>query len=220
MRDMKASYDTVRRLLVHGIEKGMNESHRQETKNALLTYLKATKSIADAYFHRIPSAEEYCKKRTFETDALAKIISRIDWKVASAGKSVGENNREIKFSLTGIINFDRNAKEVWIPWHRFIAGIVMDLLRNAVYAKERIGDPWKPTQNEHADLWVRVDYEEKLLKMTLANASKDGLSDVFPKLKKHRWSHLEDLGGKIETVELHKDMLGVQVKIPYAAYLG
>lgn len=39
-------------------------------------------------------------------------------------------------------------------------------------------------------------------------------------MKKQRWTYLIDLGGEIKTIALSRDIIGVQVKIPYAAYLG
>jgi hypothetical protein len=213
IQEMERYDNTARRLLSQKTETERVVNWRQETKTALFSYLKSMKALAGAYFNIIPSAKEYHRDRTFETVALDKIIRRINWEKASAGKSVESVMREIKLSHAGEINFDCNAGEVWIPWHRFICGIVMDLLRNAVYAKGQIIDPWNSMENRVADIWVRVDYEKKFLKLNLANG-------IFSCLKQHRWSYLKDFGGSVEFLPLsQKDILGMCIQIPYAAYL-
>lgn len=134
LNDMKTSYDNARQKLVEGIEKGKDEKWYLDTKSILLDFLANMKALAEFFFHRIPLAEEYYKDKTFETNVLSQTINRIDWEYASAGKSVCKDKRIIKFDLSGKTAFDCNAKEVWIPWHRFIARIVENLLKNAVYA--------------------------------------------------------------------------------------
>ncbi len=220
LNDIKTSYGNARQKLVEGIEKGKDETWHQDTKSILLDFLDNMKALAEFFFHRIPLAEEYYKDKTFETNVLSQTINRIDWEEACAGKSVCKDKRIIKFDLLGEIDFDCNAKEVWIPWHRFIARIVVNLLKNAVYAQNKITNPWNSFENELADLWVHVDYRNELLELTLANASTCDHKDIFSKMKKKRWTYLIDLGGEINTIALSENIIGIQVKIPYAAYLG
>lgn len=220
LNNTKISCNKARQKLVEGIEKGKDETWRQDTKSILLDFLANMKALAAFFFHRIPLADEYYKDKTFETNVLSQTINRIDWEKASAGKPVYKDKRIIKFDLLGKIDFDCNAKEVWIPWHRYIAGIVVNLLKNAVYAQNKITNPWNSYGNELADIWVHVDYRKELLELTLANASTCDHKYIFSKMKKQRWTYLIDLGGEINTIALPKNIIGIQVKIPYAAYLG
>lgn len=225
MDAMKVHAGTVRGLLTQRISECVTDGWRQNTRQAMDDYIAAMKSLVDAYFHRIPSTKEYWREQTFETKALTQVIRRIDWKKASSSKScnskeLGMRDRAVRISHAGEINFDSDTGEVWIMWHRFIAGIVLDLLRNAVYSCDAIHDPWDPGRPEKADLWIRVDYEKEYVDLILANASHDKSEHVFSKLKKHRWSHLMDLGGRITYEEIPKeDVVGIRVRIPYAAYL-
>ncbi|MCL5238086.1 MAG: phosphoribosyltransferase [Nitrospirae bacterium] len=222
---MKKNAEMVRELITRSSSDRLQAGWRENTKHALETYVASMKAVADAFFHRIPLTKEYWRDRTFETKALTQIIKRIEWKGASDGKVCNGNfvesrKRSIKFSLSGALNFDSSSGEVWITWHRGIAGIVLDLLRNAVYSTSVIIDPWDPGRQEYADLWVRVDYETKAVTMIFTNASACNSTTVLPKLKKHRWSHLTAIGGSVEPIDLTDKILGIRISIPYAAYLG
>jgi hypothetical protein len=193
----------------------------------LKKYLENMKIVADGYFHRIPSAEEYWRNRTFETKELSHILEwKIDWERACSnkkisGKPIGTYIRTIKFSPAGRINFDSNTGEVWIPWHRGIAAIVRDLLQNAVYANSTIHDPWNPGRNEFAHLWLLANYEKNHVELRLANGSTSDSSMVYQKLKKYRWSYLTELGGSIETADVpQKGMVEIRMRIPYAGSLA
>lgn len=227
--EMKQVADAAKELLQQYLSSNtpnIDASWRANTKCTLEKYLIAMKYVVEAYFHLIPDAKEYHKERTFETVALRRITdNRIDWKQASDGKtcngnSVEKHERTIRFSNTGKIYFDSGAGEIWITWHRRIAGIVLDLLRNAVYAHSKISDPWDSGRNECADLWVRVDYKKEYLALTLVNASPCNSNEVFTMLKKDRWSYLKELGGLVEPAEVSQEGLaGISVIIPYAGYL-
>ena len=223
---MKSAAEEARDLLSQRISKGVLNGWNQKAKDALEKYVNEMKHVANGYFHLIPSAQNYWKERTFETKALSKVIDRIDWKKASENKlcdgcRVEERERKIEFSQTGIIDFDSNAREVWIVWHRGIAAIIRDLLQNAVYAGGEIMDPWDSKQDMSADMWVRVNYEKKFVDLTLANSVKCNPTGIYKKLKNDRWSYLVELGGTVKGVEIERENIaGLQVKIPYAAYLG
>jgi hypothetical protein len=229
---IKESAKTVIDYLSKGISGDLPNRWHQETKQALEAYIINMNSIAEAFFHRIPSTEKYWREKTFQENAVSLLINRINWENASSGKkfnseTLSNHSRVIKFSPTGEINFDSNAGEVWIVWHRFISGIVLDLMRNAVYAQKPIPDPWdlnQSDQSEKADLWMRIDYQNEFVDITLVNSSKSSSETVFHKLKKKdRWSHLIELGGNILPAELparaKEGKAGVRVRIPYAAYL-
>jgi hypothetical protein len=222
---MTACANAARDILSRGFPAVLPPGWRQNAKSALEEYVTAVKSIADAFFHRIPLAYEYWEGRTFETIALKQIISRIDWKKASgeksyAGKTLDTGDRTIELSLAGKINFDSNAGEIWIAWHRPITGILLDLLRNAVYAPVPIPDPWDMLQQKQAHMWLRVDYGKESADLIMANAAPCDPNHIFPTLKEHRWSPLFDIGGTVEPVEMQQGTFGVRVRIPYAAYLG
>jgi len=220
MLEMQNLERRVRSILSQEMHESVESSWRHEVKTALLAYLESTKSLAESCFHRIPSAKVYYKDRTFETKALYRIICRIDWNMASDEKEVEKRDRTIDFSLSGVLDFDPNAEEVWIPWHRDVAEIVTDLLRNAVYSKRLITDPWFCQASKSADMWVRVDYRNRFVEMTLANASNWDANELSSRLKEYRWSSLLDIGGKVEPVRLSQnDLIGVRVKLPYAAYM-
>jgi hypothetical protein len=220
MAAMKAAEEDVRCLISQGILGRIPDGLNKKAKIALEKYIIEMKSLADGCFHRIPSAQDYWKDRSFETNALSVIIDRIDWKRASNGKTVDARDRIVQFSQAGEISFDSNAVEIWIVWHRGIAGIVRDLLQNAVYADSQISDPWDSGQKVLSDLWVRVDYGKESAELILANAAKDSCSVIYEKLKKHRWSYLTEMGGIVDIAEVQQEnVAGVRVRIPYAAYL-
>jgi len=202
-----------------------SSSDRESIRVALGNYLDAIRIVASAYFYRVRSAADYYKNRGFETGALTQIIDRIDWRRASsgkesvAGKLVGDHDRVIRISATGEIDFDSNAGEVWIAWHQGIPGIVQDLMRNAVYATTQIDDPWDTADEKKADMWVRVDYGKKYVNLTLANACSMTSIDLRQVLKAHRWHFIIDIGGNVDPVEVDANVMGVLMRIPYAAYL-
>ena len=215
----------IKKLINAKLKNHSIDNWKHLTKEALGEYIIAMKMIAEAFFHRIPSAKEYYKNRTFESDSLTQIIDRIDWEKASAnkfinGKPVSNENRIIEFSNAGGLNFERHSEEVWIPWHRFIAGIVMDLFRNTVYASDQIQDPWDGTNNSSAHLWIKVDYLPKNIEISLINKSYYNSEKIFSKLKTHRWIYLKELGGLIEPVASQdSNLICLKIIIPYAAHL-
>lgn len=228
-QEMKKCADAVRNLLTQKIIGNESAEWREATTSALEKYINAMKSVADAYFYRIPSTQNYHRERTFETREIEQVKKTINWSMASEGKKmcngtpVSMNDRIIYVSLTGTIDFDSNAGEVWIVWHRGIFGIVLDLLRNAVYADVQIPDPWDSGRKESADIWVRVDYERESVALTLASASISDTKTVFQELEKnkHRWSELTNIGGRVEPVDVPlKNTVGVRVRIPYAGFLN
>lgn len=221
---MKKAAESARRVLDDQHVDYSTENRAQGIRDALESYVDAMKDVANAYFHRIPSASAYRKSRTFETEINAP--KPIDWKRACTGKRTFDNqpvethDRVIKISITGEDRFNNMAGEVWIAWYQGIPGIVLDLMRNAVYATTPIVDPWDRTSNDKADMWVRVDYGQKYVDLILANASHISSTMLFQKLKAHRWSPLADVGGSVEPVDLASNTVGVRVRIPYAAYLN
>lgn len=217
---MQTDSEVSRCLLTSKLSQGISEGWVGKTKSALETYIETIKSIADAYFHRVLSTQDYWRVRTFETKELIPIISTIKWESACESKSVESRNRLVKISHTGEIGFDCNSGEVWIPWHRGIAAIVLDLLRNAVYSNGQIPDPWYADQQDKADLWVRVNYGKEGIELILANASKYGHQEIFSNLKKHRWFPLLELGGRVDSKDIAQNVVGIRVSIPYAAYLN
>lgn len=199
-------------------------SRVQGIRDTLANYIDAMKDVANAYFHRIPSTHDYRKSRSFEAEI--NVPRSIDWKRASDKKvtmdrqPVDTHERVIKISATGKDSFNSMAGEVWIAWYHGIPGIVLDLMRNAVYATTQIADPWDQLSNDMADMWVRVDYGQKYVDLILANASNISSSVLFPKLKAHRWSPLVNVGGSVEPVDLVSNRVCIRVRIPYAAYLN
>ena len=222
---MEISARKLQKLLSDFLNNTLISNWKDEVKNALQSFIVDIKKVSDSFFHRIPSTKEYYKNRTFETIALSQIIHRIDWIKSSFGKTCNGkplrgDNRIIKFSLAGELNFENNAEEVWIPWHRLIAGILIDLFRNTVYATKMIHDPWDEGEKDFADLWLKVDYQKKQLVISMANCSTCGSIETYSNLKKHRWTHLEEVGGKIEPlVELSSPLTGLTIIIPYVAHL-
>src|SRR6185369_1570703 len=173
---MNKAAETVRELLAQKLKGAKSDDWRENAQKALEDYITSVKFVADAYFYRIPSAENYCNERVFETKALYEVINKIVWKRASdrklrEGKPIDTHVRIVKVSMAGVINFDNKAGEIWIAWHHGIYSIVLDLLRNAVYATSQIADPWDTTQQDKADLWIKVDYDKESVILTLANAS-------------------------------------------------
>jgi len=201
-------------------------SERESIRVALGTYLDAIGKVASAYFYRIHSAADYYKNRGFETGTLTQIIGQIEWgrasngKKSGAGKPVGNHDRVIRISVTGEIDFDSNAEEVWIAWHQGIPGIVLDLMRNAVYASSQIVDPWDSSNEGKADMWVRVDYGKKFVDLTLANAGSIKPDDLLQASKSHRWPPIKEIGGSVDPVDVDINVVGVRIRIPYAAYLN
>lgn len=225
---MSKAADEVKCLLHKKLSNLVFEGWRQSTKDALETYMVNMKSVADDYFHRIPSVQEYWCTMSFETNALSYIINSIDWKMASSdkycdGNKVSERKRKIEITHSNVIGFDSNAVEIWIPWHHGITHIVGDLLQNAVYSKNEIHDPWSRVPDILADLWIRVDYNKESLLLIMANASSCTSDAVYENLqkKKHRWTYLMELGGGIEPVNIPQQYVaGIQLRIPYAGYAG
>jgi len=193
---------------------------------ALENYLAAVKIVASAYFHQIHSAPDYYRNRTFETVVLRKIISDVDWTKASEGKSssagdpIENYRRVIQLSSAGDLDFDCNAGEIWITWYHGIPGVLLDLMRNAVYAAEQIADPWDPASEELADMWIRVDYRKKCVELTLANASGIDVNCLGADLKSHRWFQIVEIGGTVSTMSIKRNVVALRVSIPYAAYLS
>ena len=193
---------------------------RENTKTSLMGYTEAIKSVAEAFFHRIPSTQNYWRGRTFETSELNRIKNRIDWKRACEGKDVETRARKIELSQSGDMSFNVEDGEIWIAWHRGIHGIIQDLFRNAVYSSGKLLDPWSAVTDEMADMWVRVDYFADHVGLTLANQSQLPQEVIFDSLKKYRWPALTELGGDVSPVEnIGGNIFGVIVRIPYAAYL-
>jgi hypothetical protein len=199
-----------------------------EVRLALQQYLSAIRVVASAYFYQIPSAADYYRDPGFESVLMEKIIKRVKWKDASEGKQtatgepLGNHDRVVRISTTGDFGFDCNASEVWIAWLQGIPGVLVDLIRNAVYAAKQIPDPWDSTSasQEHADMWIRVDYRKKWVELTLANACRLDIETLEKALKTHRWYHITDIGGNVCPKELATNVVALQVRIPYAAYLN
>lgn len=210
---------------VSGLLKDYSDDKAARIVDELDRYLKETRSLAAAYFHCIGPVENYCERRSFEKEVLSKIIEGIDWKRASArkwthvGSPIGSHKREVRVTPTGRINFGPKAIEVWIAWYQGIPGIVLDLIRNAVYASQAIADPWNPTSNELADMWIRIDYDPREISLTLINKSDVTETGMGLHLNAERWSALKGIGGAVEPIEVEHGMIGMRVRIPYAAYL-
>jgi len=102
----------------------------------------------------------------------------------------------ISISVAGTVDFDENAGEVWIAWCQGIPEIVLDLIRNAVYASNTLPDPWNSMSKEKADMWLRVDYSRKYVLLTLANACHLKHNELRSSLKAYRWQALTDLEAK------------------------
>lgn len=197
-----------------------------DVKLALKLYLMAVRVVASAYFYQIPSAADYYREPKFEAVLLEKIIKRMKWKDASEGKHtatgepLGNHDRVVRISTTGDFGFDCNASEIWIAWHQGIPGVLVDLIRNAVYAAEQIPDPWDHASQEKAEMWIRVDYRKRWVELTLANACRLDVETLGKALKTHRWYHITDIGGNVFPKELSTNVVALQVCIPYAAYLN
>lgn len=198
-----------------------------EVKSALEQYLAAVKVVTSAYFFQIHSAPNYYRELGFEALLQEKIINRVDWNRASKDKKSTEGtalstyNRVIRISPTGEFGFDRNAGEVWIAWHQGIPGVLIDLVRNAVYAYETISDPWDPTSKQKADMWIRVDYRQKCVELRLSNACLHDIEQLDSSLKKYRWHPITEIGGKVDVCQQDgtNNVVTMLVSIPYAAYL-
>jgi len=191
---------------------------RINTERCLKDYIMVMKKVADAYFHRIPSATDYWRNTSF-SETIMQIIKQINWEKASNKKGVERRDRQIKISTAGQYNFDPSAGEVWVCWIHGIPGIVKDLCRNAVYADKQCKDPWSSAQmDESADLWIRIDFEKEGMNVILANSVNGNTSQIFQKLK-YRWSYLENIGGGIVQEEVSDSVFAVQVRIPYAGHL-
>jgi hypothetical protein len=199
-------------------------SCRDAIKN-ILSYLDIIKLIADGYFYRIVSPCAYIDNLGFEKEVLEKIIEKIDWARAAAGKEnldsirPDEKKRVVRISSNGCMAFDKNAREVWIPWFRGIPGIVLDLMRNAIYSSCKIKDPRFENDDLRADMWVFVDYNQCGVDIILANGCSCRSREIFSKLKKHRWSTLIEIGGSVEEYLINEKTFGVKVNLPYAAYM-
>ena len=215
----------VARRVLERQQTSSSPSHRRSIRAVLNIYLDTVRAVASAYFYRIHSAADYYKERGFEARALADLNARISWKRASDGKKledgmpVRDHDRVVRISATGDLNFDSNAAEVWIAWHQGIPGIVLDLVRNAVYSTASIPDPWDPGNADNADMWIRCDYGERFVTLTLANACSIAPLSLFQKLQTHRWAAISEIGGSVDIIEVDNHVPGVRVHIPYAAYL-
>lgn len=193
---------------------------------ALENYLAAVKAVASAYFHQIHSAPDYYRNHNFETVVLNKIITGIEWERASKGKFSAAGNplachrRIVQISPFGDLDFDCNAGEIWITWYQGIPGILLDLVRNAVYATEQITDPWDPASEDKADMWIRVDYRKKCVELTLANACSLDANSLGDILKSHRWYQIAEIGGSVSPLAINTNVVALRVSIPYAAYLS
>lgn len=216
----------VARLQLERKKNARTSVHRRSIRFVLNCYLEAIRTIADAYFYRVRSATEYYKIRELEFGVLSRIIDRIDWKRASNNKTaasgvpLNDRDRVIYVSASGNIDFDSNAGEVWIPWYQGIPGVLLDLMRNAAYATQQITDPWNSLNTDKADMWIRVDYGKKSVDITLANACNIVADDCRRALKTHRWIPITDIGGDVDPIDIAANVLGVRVRIPYAAYLN
>jgi hypothetical protein len=231
-KDASGEYDTkllelaeatrkARSALREWLDGKTDSRSRDECKSSLEGVLHTMRALAGSVFHCIPSVVDYYSKRTFISNALMAVIDRVNWKQAFEGKEVEAGDRSIRVSSAGESSFEKGAGEVWIAWNRSHFGIVLDLLKNAVYAANLVSDPWCSEQLELANLWLRVDYGEHAVDVTLANSVNDREAPVFDKLKKkeHRWEGLTTLGGSIEPVDMGSKMFAIRIRIPYAAYL-
>jgi hypothetical protein len=197
-------------------------------EEALEKYLAAVRIVASAYCYQISYAPDYYRKLGFEKMLQEKVISRVIWSKASSNKVSGKgtplapNERVVRISTAKDIDFDRNALEIWIAWYQGIPGVILDLVRNAVYATEQITDPWDSSSQYKADMWIRVDYFQKHVELKLANASQCNADEIDRILKKYRWRPFSEVGGRVRVRDLKEDanVVVIQVSIPYAAYLN
>lgn len=235
-KDTRAVYETLTKDWKNKSEHAMDLLRRvrhapgtasaDEVKSALEQYLTAVRAVASAYFHQISSAADYYRQPGFEAILNERIIKSVNWNRASEGKhsvagdSLANRDRVVRISSTGDFGFDCNAGEIWIAWHQGIPGVLVDLIRNAVYATEQISDPWDSVSPEKADMWIRVDYRKKCVELTFANACSLDVEALGEALKTHRWYHITEIGGKVSPQALATNVVALQVNIPYAAYLN
>ena len=85
---------------------------------------------------------------------------------------------------------------------------------------EQIPDPWNSENTDKADMWIRVDYEKTHVAITLANACMIEAKECRRALKTHRWIPITDIGGEGDPIDIASNLFGMQVRIPYAAYLN
>lgn len=204
---------------------GASAENRACAREALTHYLEAVRAVTASCFYRISSAPDYFRSSGFENDVLRKqIIENIDWSKASSGKTlhggtpIEARKRVVNISSAGAMEFDMSASEVWVAWCQGIPGIVVDLIRNAVYAPYKLVDPWSNISHEKADMWLRVDYCPQYLELKLANACELSAAFVKPRLK-DRWQPLLDVGGEVDVGDMNPDVLAIRLRIPYAPYL-
>lgn len=197
-----------------------------EVSLALETYLGTVRTVASAYFHQIPSAPEYYRSHNFTAVVQEKIINKVNWEHARKSKCLPERRssddgkRVVRISPIGDLDFDCNAGEIWITWFQGIPGVLLDLVRNAVYATEQIADPWNPASEGKADMWIRVDYRKECVELKLANACNLDANCLREALKTHRWYHITEIGGAVSTLAINTNVVALRVIIPYAAYLS
>jgi len=191
---------------------------------ALKHYISEMGSLAECYFHRIPSTQEYYRNNTFETSALSNIIISLGWGTKDASPKPDNThgqNRVVVFSAASIIGFKRDSGEVWIAWNRCIEGIVSDLIGNARHVKDQILDPWDVTCQDMAHMWILLRYRETSVEIDLANASALNPDQLRTELEDKSWrfSPLRELGGDIACSSPKPGIVSICVRIPYAGYL-
>jgi hypothetical protein len=219
------SAKSVRNLLSEEVSGKKEVGWAQETLKRLKELVNAVDGIADGYFFRINSVADYYDfwQATFENRILRPLIDGIDWMEICRGKNVRTREYVIHISKRGKKLSPEYATCVWIVWTQTIATIVYDLLVNAVYAKAPIRDPDSIGENNVADMWLLIDYDQKGIHLSFANQTNRDRREVFTELAgKRRWEDLRELGGKVELDESDRanpQFFRLRLSIPYAAYL-
>jgi hypothetical protein len=197
-------------------------------KDSLGEVINKLHSIADCYFHRMDSKQE------FGGNSFIKSVENLWGDKEISWDDVWKNKEHISRFIPGIkLSADSGlgadfggARWIWIPWHKYIVNLIRDLLINVIYRNKPITDPWQG-DNSEADMWVHVKFEPREVHISFANGVSDDLDKIFKKIKegtneKTRWTSLSELGGSVE-IDPDKSkpgkLLVLKVSIPYASHL-
>lgn len=222
------------------IEKNMNPREHDQSESLITINTEAKdclqqaqlnlNEVADCYFYRINLDEEHNPDKGHKAEEFVKVLSsiwdgKINWEEVCKAKKISFAPTIKLSSTSGMSNKFDGIKLTWLLWHAPLQMMIRDLLMNATHPASKIPDPWDKNNAGEAHMWVHVGFTPQAAIISIANGATDPAS-AYEEIKKGsqkktRWDILTDLGGKIdyEVPLSQKEILAIQVHIPYAPYL-
>jgi len=179
------------------------------------------REFLDEYFFYKLNYSNLNRTRVFEDKEIPALFNKIDWKHVAKTKNLN-HTPTIGKSINWQYYSDSNRNEIWVVWDGNIIQILRDLLMNSIHADRPISDPWVKVEEEEChDVWISVEYQSKSLVISIANHSTETAETVFRQIESRtNWSHLYELGGRIDHCQIDPHCIALHVVLPYAGLLG